>query len=258
MPQRRAIYTRSLPGSHAPYTGRMKPRIGITPCLDDRGRWREGRDYLYLDQAYVRAVEDAGGRAVILPMQAGAADLVAEIDGLLLPGGDDFLPPEPYSEPVTFDPAPKAQIAFDRSVLRAAQERGLPVLGLCYGMQLLALEHGGRLHHHLPIDLPGSAPHQLPEAEGRHTVRIEPGTRLAGLYPDIDGPELSVNSLHHQGVAEPGAQMRVSARSPDGVIEAIEREGAPFVLGLQWHPEKLDGDDRLAPFRGLVAAGLGG
>jgi putative glutamine amidotransferase len=236
----------------------MKPRIGITTCLDDRGRWREGRDYLYLDQAYVRAVEDAGGRAVILPMQGGADELVAGVDALLLPGGNDFLPSEPYSEPVAFDPAPEAQIAFDRSVLRAARQRGLPMLGLCYGMQLLALEHGGRLHHHLPLDLPESSPHQLPEAQGRHAVRVEAGTRLAALYGEGDGPELSVNSLHHQGVAEPGVKMRVSARSPDGVIEAIEREGPSFVLGLQWHPEKLDGDDRLAPFRGLVAAGLGG
>jgi putative glutamine amidotransferase len=255
MPQRATIHTwamRERSVGH-PYTAGMRPSIGIPPCVDDRGRWRTGCTYLYLDGAYVRAVDAAGGRAVVLPMQADVDALVEGIDGLLLPGGDDFLPAEPYPEPVEFDPVCEPQVEFDRALLKAALRRGRPILGICYGMQLLALEHGGRLHHHLPLDLPGSAPHNLPEADGRHTIDIEPDTRLAEIF-GTKGGTLRVNSLHHQGVAEPGRDMRVSARSPDGVIEAIEHVRAPFLIGLQWHPEKLEGEDGLLPVRALVAA----
>lgn len=229
------------------------PLVGISLCLDDRGRWRNGRDYVYGDHAYARAVEDAGGMPVHLPLQRDPAALVERIDALLLPGGDDFLPagrPELGAE--LFDPAPDAQIDFDSRLLEHALDRGLPVLGICYGMQLIALRHGGRLHHHLPVDLPDADEHRLPEAAGRHAIEVEPGTRLASM---LGSPPAPVNSLHHQAVACTGAGLRVSARSPDGVVEALEGEGRGFLVGVQWHPEKLAGEDeRLALFRALVAA----
>jgi putative glutamine amidotransferase len=230
------------------------PVIGIPQCLDERGRWRAGREYLYLDRAYARAVDDAGGLALHLPIQSDADALIDHIDALLLPGGDDFLPAHPYPGDVHFEPAAAVQVGFDQRLLTVALARGLPVLGICYGAQLMALHHGGSLHHHVPLDLPDAAPHDLDESEGRHLIRVEAGTRLAAALPE----ELrSVNSLHHQAIDDPGRGLFVSARSPDGVVEAIESRAAGFLLGVQWHPEKLAGEARLAVFRALVAACAG-
>ena len=233
---------------------RMTALVGISQCLDDRGRWRPGRDYVYVDLAYARAVEAAGGTPVHLPLQREPASLVARLDALLLPGGDDFLPPAghpPYAAGVRFDPVPPAQLAFDAQLLAAALERGIPILGICYGMQLLALHHGGRLHYHLPVDRPDAGCHKLPEDAGRHPLETLPGSHLASILGDDPPP---VNSLHHQAVADPGPGLAVSARSPDGVIEAIEGTGGAFVLGVQWHPEKQDDGGGRALFAAFVAA----
>lgn len=229
----------------------MRPLIGIPQCLDDRGRWRPGRDTQYLDCAYARAVDAAGGTPVYVAIQRHVEVLTDRIDGLLLPGGDDLLPPHPYPEGVRFDAASPAQLDFDRRLIAIAAKRGLPLLAICYGMQLLAVHCGGRLHYDIPTDLPAAANHRLPEPEGRHAVRLLPGSRLA----EILGPSLGmVNSLHHQGVAEPGAGLRVSARADDGVVEAIEGEEGPFCMGVQWHPEKMEGPHRDRLFAAFVAA----
>ncbi|MDH3210927.1 MAG: gamma-glutamyl-gamma-aminobutyrate hydrolase family protein [Myxococcales bacterium] len=229
----------------------MRPFIGIPLGLDDRGRWNPARDYQYIDSAYARAVADCGGDAVALPIQERAEALVERIDGLLIPGGDDFAPPRAYPQGVVFDPAPERQIEFDRRLLAHALGRNLPVLAICYGMQLLALHFGGALVYDIPTDRPDAGPHRLPERDGRHGVRVETGTRLAAAVGETPEP---VNSRHHQAVAEPGGSMRVSARAKDGLIEAIEREAAGFCVGVQWHPERMRGRHREGLFGAFVAA----
>jgi gamma-glutamyl-gamma-aminobutyrate hydrolase PuuD len=225
--------------------------IGIPLCLDERGRWKPGREYHYVDAAYARAVEGCGGSAVYLPPREDAAELARRIDGLLLPGGDDFPPARPYPKSVRFDPVPARQVDFDRRLLAAALERGLPVLAICYGMQLLAVHHGGRLLYHIPTDVREAGPHRLPESDGRHALRVESATRLARVLGEKPEP---VNSLHHQGVAEPGAGLRVCARADDGLIEAIESDGDSFCIGVQWHPEKMSGPHRDRLFGAFVSA----
>jgi putative glutamine amidotransferase len=232
----------------------MAPRIGIPPSLDAAGRWRPGRRFHYLDAAYAEAVAEAGGVPVYLAAPGPAGAQIAAVDGLLLPGGPDFLPAGPYPEGVAFAPAPDAQLAFDRALLAAARAAALPLLGVCYGMQLLALESGGALHHHLPLDLPGSLEHQCADPAARHRVALVPGTRLALLFA---AAEIAVNSRHHQAVSAPGRGLAVAARSADGVIEAIEAAGgtaAPFLVGVQWHPESLEREHRRALFGAFVSA----
>jgi putative glutamine amidotransferase len=229
----------------------MKPVIGITNCLDDRGRWRAGRDYVYTDLAYVRAVEAAGGLPLLLPPQAQPEALLDRIDGLLLPGGDDFLPTQAYPESVRFEPTPAAQLEFDGLLLDGAEARGLPVLGICYGMQALAVRRGGSLHYHLPHDLPEAQPHTLAPGED-HALRVESDSCLAEA---LGRAPATVNSLHHQAVRDPGPRLRVSARAPDGVVEAVEAPEADFCMGVQWHPERQTDAASQSLFRSFVAAG---
>ena len=229
----------------------MPPLIGISLCLDTSGRFRRGRRYHYIDERYADAVVEAGGVPAYLPIQARPGGIADRIDGLLIPGGDDLLPEVPYPEEIRFEATPSEQVDFDRALLAKALSRGIPVLGICYGMQILALHHGGTLLHHIPLDVPEAVPHQLPEGEGRHPIRVEPGTLLEaaiGAHPE------PVNSSHHQAVARAGEGLCVSARASDGLIEAIEGDGAQFCLGVQWHPERLSGAHRAGLFGAFVSS----
>lgn len=235
-----------------------RPRIGIPLCLDDRGRWRQGHTYHYIDGAYSGAIERAGGLVEYLPIQAAtdAIDqLVAGIDGLLLPGGDDLAPEpgDPLLPSDLLDLAPERQVRFDRELAEGAIARGIPVLGICYGMQLLARLRGGCLEAHLPSQRPELPPHKFKDPAERHPLRLAAGSRLAGLL----GIEATrVNSLHHQAIRELGAAHRAVAWSPDGLIEAFEARGPemPFEIGVQWHPEKLGDRESERLFAGFIDA----
>jgi putative glutamine amidotransferase len=204
----------------------MRPLIGIPPCLDDQGRWRPTREYHYADAAYARAVEQAGGVPVYLPQQGDVAALLDRLDGLLVPGGGDFAPDRRYPASVSFD----------------------LVLGICYGMQLLALHCGGSLHFDLPTDVPGASEHRFADPGARHAIRLESASRLRGA---LGADHAAVNSRHHQAVADAG-NARVSARSEDGIVEAIELPDARFAVGVQWHPESLGEDHRAQVFGAFV------
>ncbi|MGW1751724.1 gamma-glutamyl-gamma-aminobutyrate hydrolase family protein [Streptomyces sp. NPDC002092] len=227
-----------------------RPVIGIA-SYRDRARWNIwDTDATVLQQGYVDGVHRAGGRAVVLPPDDTDADVLARLDGLLLPGGADI-------DPARYGAARHAQTdtpSADRDagellLLDAALAAGLPVLGVCRGLQLLALAYGGTLHQHLP-DLVGHNGHCPAEGVfGEHPVHLVPGSRAAAVY----GERTVVNSHHHQAVLDPGA-LHVTGRADDGVVEAAEDPSLPFVLGVQWHPEVLGDPELFAAFVAACAA----
>lgn len=234
----------------------MRVLIGIPVSVDALGRWRPGHRYHYIEESYAKLVERSGAIPVYLPPQREQSQVLDQLDGLLIPGGDDLLPPPEegnqaqYPESVEFNPVSRLQLEFDQSLLAEALDRELPVLGICYGMQLIALAHGGHLHYDIASDLPKADSHQLTEMD-THVLQVEAGTLLGELF----GPRpLNVNSHHHQAVAEPGDGLRVSARAPDGVIEAIERVRGSYCVGVQWHPERVLGRDTQSLIDSFVEA----
>lgn len=192
---------------------------------------------IYLSE-YATSVVQAGGIPVHLSPEAGPA-VVERLDGLIIAGGDDVdsrrygQAPGPKSGP--FD---TARDDFEFSVLEAALDRDIPVLGVCRGNQLINVALGGTLVQHLEVGTGEShASYAYPRAHRSHEVSIDEGSVIHGLY----GPTTRVNSFHHQAVDEPGKGIVVVARAADGVIEGIELSGRP-VVGVQWHPECFGGD----------------
>lgn len=226
--------------------------IGVTGALVDvdaplgRVPW-EGTS-----SAYVRSVAAAGGVPVVLPLLSSenALAMCARLDGVVLTGGGDVEPLRygQVSHPDVYGVS-QARDESEAALLTSACRLRLPVLAICRGMQLLNVVFGGTLHQHLPddahLDIPGAY-------AATHGVSVCEDSRL---YEVLGKRELRVNSLHHQTIDHVSDELRPTAFSDDGLVEALEMNGNPNVIGIQWHPELLPGDpDQVRLFAWLVEA----
>ena len=212
-----------------------RPRIGVTTSLNttERGA-REQR----LDVRYVRAVERAGGLPLVVPMLAtdAAADAFAALlDGLVVTGGPAVTDGLVGALPDDIDETDPDRTASDLRVLRAFLDARRPTLGVCYGMQLANAIRGGTIYADVERQS-GAAVHSRGRGGTVHPVEAVPGTRFAAL---VGAAALDVNTRHVQAVATVGDGLVVSARAPDGVVEAIESTDGSFV-GVQFHPEAME------------------
>jgi putative glutamine amidotransferase len=214
-----------------------RPVIGLTTYAEDAKFGLQDTFAAVLPLSYVHAIHASGGRAVLITPDDPDTEILAGLDGIMFTGGSD-LDPELYGE--SAHPTTKFRPLRDTAevlLMRGAIEAGLPLLGICRGMQLMAVTYGGRLYQHLPEVLghDGHRPVSGPRF-GQHPVRLAPGSRAL----EILGDQLTVNSFHHQGVADPG-RLRATGWCPtDELIEAVEDPDLPFALGVQWHPEDTD------------------
>jgi putative glutamine amidotransferase len=225
-----------------------RPLIGLTTYAEPQRLSGRELTSVSLPLGYVRAVHASGGRAVLIASDDAGEDVLDHLDGIVLCGGSDLEPSWYGESPHETVVSRPQRDAAEMLLLRAALRRDLPVLGVCRGLQLMAVEYGGRLHQHLP-DVLGSDRHR-PAGEpryGQHPVRVEAGT----LSHKILGDEVSVNSFHHQGIADVGTLRATGWCPEDGLVEVAEDPQHTFVFGVQWHPEDTD-DHRV--FAALVEA----
>jgi putative glutamine amidotransferase len=222
-----------------------RPLIGITMRLEHETR------RFYLGRDYCEAVYAAGGTPVHIPLipdRDHIEDIVSRLDGVLLPGCDSDPDPALYGE----DPHPKLgrvvpeKDATDLAVIAEAERRGLPILGICFGMQILNVSRGGTLIQDIEAQVENAIQHQqgIPRERNSHRIRIDEGS----LLEEFAGAEASamVNSHHHQAVREVGKGLKATSWTSDGIVESIEDVSGRPVFAIQWHPELSRQTDSLS------------
>jgi putative glutamine amidotransferase len=218
------------------------PLIAIAPCSRQHD--------------YEEAVRRAGGEVRILDYATDSpAIIVSEVDGILLPGGDD-VQPSLYGAAAhaTFEAAEPGRDAYELELARRAADADVPVFAICRGIQVLNVSRGGTLVQDIPSQRPEAIAHEVRDTPHTiaHDVWITEGSLLHALLRDrIDGDACPVNSRHHQAVETVGEGLVVSATAPDGVVEAVEDPSKQFCVGVQWHPENFY---RTGEFRALFEA----
>jgi putative glutamine amidotransferase len=235
-----------------------RPLVAITTTLVPSGA--HGLPHVLLGAQYIAAVERFGASAVLLSPAhepASVLRLLDLADGLVLTGGED-VDPTRYGEemhPLCERPNPERD-AMEFAALEHALRREMPVLAICRGMQLLNVARGGTLYQDLASERPGSILHEQtqPVYERAHDARVQPGTRFHAI---TGREELRINSFHHQGVDRLAPPLQASVWAEDGLIEAVEDREHPWVIGVQWHPERGESaapGDRRDPDRRLLWA----
>jgi putative glutamine amidotransferase len=216
-----------------------KPLIGIN--LDYRSARKDSPAFSILSAGYYDSIAKAGGIPMAIPPLAGEDDLhrvLDVLDGIVLCGGADL---DPRNDGFLLHPAmrllDRRREEFDRMLVRLIAERRIAVLGIGCGMQLLNVSRGGSLFYHIAEDLPHALPHlDATDPNHRHALVVEPGSLMDRVYGE---GEIRVSSLHHMAVDDVAPDFDVTARCPDGVVEAIESTTDDwFAMGVQFHPEE--------------------
>jgi putative glutamine amidotransferase len=217
---------------------RTKPLIGLN--ADFRGAKKDGPAFSFVSAGYYDAIVAVGGVPVILPPIADEEDLerlVEMLDGVVMVGGADLDPRrDGFMLHPTVRPLETRREDFDRMLVRLVAEHRKPLFAIGVGMQLLNVSQGGNLFLHIPEDLPKALPHKDPlDPAHRHGLEVVPGTIMERVYGD---GEIRVNSMHHMACDAIAPGFMVSARCPDGIVEAIESHRDDwFAFGTQFHPE---------------------
>lgn len=216
----------------------MRPLIGITADFvpgEMAGRaWHDSR----LLVSYAEAIQAVGGLPVVLSIadDATAAATVERLDGLILSGGRCDVPPSTYGESkhAETNPLPDARWENECRWLRAARAASKPVLGICLGMQVIGVTHGATMIQHIP-DEPGLSQHTDATRMFQHDIRLQAGSWLRDIAP---AEQMPISSAHHQALRTVPGGFTLTASAGDGVIEGIESQSGPFLVGVQWHPER--------------------
>ncbi|HEX3736131.1 MAG TPA: gamma-glutamyl-gamma-aminobutyrate hydrolase family protein [Solirubrobacterales bacterium] len=236
-------------------TSEVRPKERVHPVPEGEPLGKE----MALGITYLKAIEAAGGLPMVMPPlpEEAIEPLLDRLDGICLSGGPDL-------DPALYEAQPHPELGpiepdldrFELAIAARADAREMPILAICRGTQALNIVRGGALHQHLP-DLSTELAHRQtnPSTEPSHPVAIDPDSQLAeaigGAAVGLD----DVNSFHHQAIDRLGEGLVVSARAPDGTVEAIEDPARPFLIGVQWHAETLVGREAEAGlFRRFVEA----
>ena len=215
-----------------------KPIIGLCSSYEKD----ENNDRVFLNHAYLEAIRHFGGMPMVIPAEAGEQEqafLLSQCDGLVLTGGDD-IDPTLYGEQIlndTVKPALERDVGEPR-LLRMAEEKDMPILGICRGAQIMNVYFGGTLYQDIPAQISTDVKHSMEKPYHRtcHDCLVTPGTPLAAWT----GREvIQVNSHHHQAVKDVAPGLAAMGVCSDGVVEAIWKPDAKFICAVQWHPEKI-------------------
>jgi len=227
-----------------------RPLIGVTAGTRTMmsGAW-EGHEAVVVNEHYVRALREVGARPVVLsPQDPWTEEELAELDGLVLTGGTDLDPAAWGEDALVTDMTPDpARDAFETALYRIARRVGVPVLGICRGLQIIAIAEGGSLHRHLPEDVPAHP------ATGLRPTAVDVEIDAASDLALALGTTARVTAFHHQGVRAIRGDLRVVARHASGLPLAIEATAGAAVIAVQWHPE-IDGSSGAAVFESLLTA----
>lgn len=222
-----------------------KPIIGVTPDFNAGNRKDMGgkEPTYFLRARYMKAIEDAGGIPIVLPLlsnKAGWRQVVSHVHGLLVTGSGSDLAPELYGERQRhkFARMSRERATMELGIAKAAYRADVPMLGICGGMQSINVALGGTLYQDIAAQLKTPIDHLPSHSATRtsHSVQIAPGSLLRRIAGKA---RMDVNSSHHQSIKKVASNLAQTAVAPDGVIEAIEAPDRAFILGVQWHPEFL-------------------